>query len=64
MGSAGTTSRLAYVEIHPDERRYTAARFLIHALRFLKGHGAQVERAMTDNGSAYLSKTFAKLVGG
>ena len=53
-------SRLAYVEIHPDELRYTATRFLIHALRFYREHGVQVERVMTDNGTAYRSRAFAK----
>jgi transposase InsO family protein len=53
-------SRLAFVEIHPDERRYTATRFLIHALRFYRQHGVQVQRVMTDNGSPYVSRPFAK----
>lgn len=53
-------SRLAYVEIHPDERRYTATRFLLHALRFYADHGVQVQRVMTDNGAAYRSTPFAK----
>lgn len=53
-------SRLAYVEIHPNELRYTATRFLIHALRFFKDHGVQVQRVMTDNGTAYRSRVFAK----
>jgi len=53
-------SRLAYVEIHPDELRYTATRSLIHALRFFSDHGVQVQRVMTDNGNAYRSKPFAK----
>jgi transposase InsO family protein len=53
-------TRLAFVEIHPDERRYTATCFLIHALRFYRQHGVQVQRVMTDNGNAYRSSTFAK----
>jgi transposase InsO family protein len=53
-------TRLAYVEIHPDELRYTAVRFLIHALRFYTDHGVQVQRVMTDNGTAYRSRAFAK----
>ena len=53
-------SRLAYVEIHPNELRYTATRFLIHALRFFRDHGVQVQRVMTDNGSAYRSRPFTK----
>lgn len=53
-------SRLAFVEIHADERRYTAARFLIRAIRFFRAHRITVERVMTDNGNAYRSRTFAK----
>lgn len=53
-------SRLAYVEIHPNELRYTATRFLIHALRFYRDHGVRVQRVMTDNGTAYRSRVFAK----
>lgn len=53
-------TRLAYVEIHTDELRYTAVRFLIHALRFYTGHGVRVQRVMTDNGTAYRSRAFAK----
>ena len=54
-------SRMAYVEIHPNELRYTAVRFLIHALRFFRNHGVQVQRVMTDNGTAYRSRAFAKI---
>jgi transposase InsO family protein len=53
-------SRLAYVEIHPNELRYTATRFLIRALRFFRDYGVQVQRVMTDNGSAYRSRPFTK----
>ncbi len=53
-------SRLAYVEIHPNELRHTATRFLIHALRFYQDHGVQVQRVMTDNGNAYRSRVFAR----
>jgi transposase InsO family protein len=53
-------SRIAYVEVHPDELRYTATRFLIHALRFFSSHGVQVQRVMTDNGTAYRSRVFAR----
>jgi transposase InsO family protein len=54
-------SRLAYVEIHPDESNYTATRFLIHALRFFRDHTVRVQRVMTDNGNAYRSRAFAKI---
>lgn len=53
-------SRMAYVEIRPDEGKYSASRFLVHAIRFFRDHSVTVERVMTDNGSAYLSKVFAK----
>ena len=53
-------SRLAYVEVLPDEKKHTTTRFLLRALRWLKGLGVDVERVLTDNGSAYRSKTFAK----
>lgn len=53
-------SRLAYVEIHPDELKYTCVRFLIHAIRFFREHGVTVERVMTDNGTAYRARVFAK----
>lgn len=54
-------SRLAYVEIHPDEGKYACIRFLIHAIRFFQEHGVTVERVMTDNGNAYRSRAFAKV---
>jgi transposase InsO family protein len=53
-------TRLAYVEIHPNELPHTAVRFLIHAMRFYTGHGVKVQRVMTDNGNAYRSRAFAK----
>jgi transposase InsO family protein len=53
-------TRLAYVEIHPDESRYSAVRFLLHAVRFYSDHGVRVQRVMTDNGNAYRSRVFAK----
>jgi transposase InsO family protein len=53
-------SRLAYTEILPSERQEDAAGFLERALAWLERHGVAVERVMTDNGSAYRSKLFAK----
>ena len=54
-------SRLAFVEIHHDELKYTCVRFLIHAVRFFRDHSVTVERVMTDNGPAYRSRTFKKV---
>ena len=51
-------SRLAYTELLPDERKHSATAFLARALAWFAGHGVTVERVMTDNGSAYLSRDF------
>jgi transposase InsO family protein len=53
-------SRLAYTEILPSEGQADTTAFLERALAWLARHGVAVERVMTDNGSAYRSKRFAK----
>jgi transposase InsO family protein len=52
-------SRLAYVEVLEDERALSAVGFLRRAVAFFAAHGVQVERVMTDNGSAYVSVAHA-----
>jgi len=52
-------TRLAYVEVLPDERAKTAIAFLGRAVRFFRRHGIRVERVLTDNGSAYRSTIHA-----
>jgi transposase InsO family protein len=47
-------SRLAYVELHPDERAATVTGFLERALAFLAEHGIVVKRLMTDNAMIYV----------
>jgi transposase InsO family protein len=54
-------SRLAYVEVLPDEKRQSVTGFLVRALRWFKRHGVRVERVMTDNGSGYVSRLFRKV---
>jgi len=51
-------SRLAYVEVLDDERAITAIGFLKRALAWYRRLAIRVERVMTDNGSAYVSKLF------
>jgi transposase InsO family protein len=46
-------SRLAYAEVLTDEKATTTVGFLRRALAFFARHGIQVERILTDNGSAY-----------
>jgi transposase InsO family protein len=49
------TSRLAYVEILPDETAASCVAFLRRAICWFAAHGVTVERVMTDNGSGYRS---------
>jgi transposase len=52
-------SRLAYAEVLADERAATAIAFLRRAAAFFRRHGIQIERVLTDNGSAYVSTIHA-----
>ena len=47
-------------EILPNEKRSSCLRFLFNALRFFRGLSVRVERVMTDNGSSFLSRRYAK----
>jgi transposase InsO family protein len=47
-------SRLAYAEIHPDQRATTVAAFLERALAFYASHGVTAKRLMTDNAWIYV----------
>jgi transposase len=53
-------SRLAFVEVLPDEQGQSVNGFLVRALRWFKSLGIRVERVMTDNGSGYVSRLFRK----
>jgi transposase InsO family protein len=53
-------TRLAYVEVLPDERGETAVGFLRRAVAWLAERGVRVERVMTDNGSPYRSVVHAR----
>jgi transposase InsO family protein len=46
-------SRLAYVELHDDERAGTVTAFVERALAFYTGHGITARRVMTDNAFTY-----------
>jgi transposase len=52
-------TRLAYVELHDDEKAATAVAFLRHTSEFFSRHGVTIERVMTDNGGAYRSTVHA-----
>jgi sugar/nucleoside kinase (ribokinase family) len=56
-------SRLAYVEVLPDEKEPTCARFLANAATLMAASGAPVREVMTDNALAYIrSADFAKVI--
>jgi transposase InsO family protein len=55
-------SRLAYAEILTDERKETASAFMARAIGFFADRGITVERVLTDNGSCYRSKPFARVL--
>ncbi|HEX5928101.1 MAG TPA: IS481 family transposase [Solirubrobacterales bacterium] len=53
-------TRLAYVEVLPNEKGATAAAFLRRAAAWFKGMGITVERALSDNGACYRSRVHAR----
>lgn len=53
-------TRFSYVEVLPDDKRYTTTRFWLRALREFRRRGIGVERVLTDNGGAYCSRPFRK----
>ena len=56
-------SRLAYVELHPDEKAATVTGFVQRALAFFASHGIVCKRVMTDNAFSYTkNRSLAELL--
>jgi transposase InsO family protein len=53
-------SRLAFSQILPDEKKQSSIAFLEAAIAYYTALGVTVARVMTDNGSGYRSRAFAK----
>lgn len=58
-------SRLAYTELHPDEKAATVVAFTERAIAFFASHGITIERWQTDNAWTYtknlqLARVFAE----
>jgi transposase InsO family protein len=53
-------SRIAFSRVMKDETKQSAVAFLKAAIAYYKSLGVTVQRVMTDNGSCYRSKAFAK----
>jgi transposase InsO family protein len=51
-------SRVAYVEVLPDQRGPTCAAFVQRAVTWFGSRAVSVRRVMTDNGSGYVSRAF------
>ena len=56
-------SRVAYAEIHDDEKSATAIGVLQRAVAWFAARGVQVERVLSDNGSAYRSHAWRDACG-
>ena len=53
-------SRVAFVQMHPDEKRPSVVAFLEAAVAHYKALGVTIKRLITDNGPAYRSQLFAR----
>ena len=53
-------SRLARIDIFPDEKKKSAVAFLKATVAYFRSLGVKVDRVMTDNGSCYRSFAFAR----
>jgi transposase len=53
-------SRAGFVQMHEDERKGSAVAFLQAAVAHYAALGVRIKRLITDNGSAYRSRLFAK----
>ena len=53
-------SRIAYVEVLADQLGPTCAAFLTRAVAWFRARGIRVRRALSDNGSGYVSRVFRR----
>jgi transposase InsO family protein len=53
-------SRVAFTQIHPDEKKESAVAFLKASVAYYQSLGVTIQRVMTDNGSCYRSAAFRK----
>ena len=53
-------TRLAYVEVLPDEQKATTVGFLVRAVSWFNSQGITCRRVLSDNGSAYRSRQWRK----
>lgn len=58
----GDHSRVGFSLMLPDEPAKSVCAHLLAALRYCRSLGVKIKRVMTDNGSVYKSRRFAKLL--
>lgn len=51
-------ARIAFTDIHPDERKASAVQFLSNAVTYYASLGVHLKRVMTDNGKCFRSHPF------
>jgi hypothetical protein len=49
-------TRLAYVEVLPDEQKAATVGFLVRTVSWFNSQGITCQRVLSDNGSAYRSR--------
>ena len=52
-------ARIAFTQMHPDEKKPQAVAFLHAAVAYCAGLGITIKRLLTDNGPSFRSKDFA-----
>lgn len=62
--AVGGATRLAYVEVLPDQRKESASAFPRRALAAFVTRGTRVERVMTGNGSCFRARMFVDVLRG
>ena len=53
-------ARLGFTDLYPDEGQSSAVQFLNNTVAYFRSLGVRVRRVLTDNGSAFRSKRFAR----
>ena len=53
-------ARIGFTDLYLDERKASAVQFLRNTVAYFGSLGVRLRRVLTDNGSAFRSKTFAK----
>lgn len=53
-------ARIAFTDMHPDEKWPQAVQFLHNAVAYFASLGVKIQRVLTDNGAPFRSKQFAQ----